>query len=174
MLPLFWATSTTSSISSLVFLYISSKLQNGAYIHQANGAILHPPKQAPSPDRPDHSRHRGDCPIWCTPPTPQQTSRSLHYYGPWHGKQFFGSRYISLIFLGCQISHHHFLRNTFRTCQPFPTLEKPQGLFYPQRYGSRLLGRCCFHDDSRKCQCLYCNKLCPWLGCVCTGRHSKV
>ena len=85
---------------------------------------------------------------------------------------FYGSRYLFLIFLGRQISHYHFLRNPFRTCQPLPTLEKPQGLFHPQRYGSRLLGRCCFHDDSRKCECLYRNKLCPWLGCVCTGRHS--
>ena len=85
---------------------------------------------------------------------------------------FYSSRYLFLILPGCQISHHHFLRNPFRTCQPFPTLEKPQGLFYPQRYGSRFLGRCCFHDDSWKLQCLYWNKLCPWLGCVCTSWHS--
>lgn len=45
--------------------------------------------------------------------------------------QFYSSRYFFLIFLGCEVSHHHFLRNTFRTCQRFATLEKPQGLFHP-------------------------------------------
>lgn len=86
--------------------------------------------------------------------------------------KFYSLRYPFLTLIGCQISDHHLLRSTFRTRQPFPPLEKPQGLFHPQRYGSRLLGRGCFHDDSRECECLYWNKLCPWLGCVRTSRHS--
>jgi hypothetical protein len=47
--------------------------------------------------------------------------------------KFHGSKCSFLTFQGCQVSHHYYLRDAFRACQLFPTLEEPQGLLHPQR-----------------------------------------
>lgn len=48
---------------------------------------------------------------------------------------------------GCQVPHHPGLRDSHRALHPLPSLEQPQGVLYPQCYGSCLLGGCCVHDD---------------------------